>query len=327
MCTGSISCGTAWALGLGARMHWYPRKGAFRVGVAETTYWDDDGSLTPNLAYYSIAMGYRPRATGVASVAIGGYNNATGDYALALGSRSEATASYAVAIGSEALATGIYSFALGNRVSTNGYDGAMILGDDSYDIPILKAYSSNNNQITMRFAGDSYYDDNNDMGDGGAGSHKAYRFFTSYPGGTNGVYMVHDGNGWNAYSSRQLKENFTDLDFEAILQKINNMYVSEWNYKGVPDQKYIGPIAEEFWDAFRLNGTDKMGINSISIDGVNMAAVKGLILRTDEMKSKLGQIENQEALIREQNAKIDELKQEIENLKSTIARIASASNR
>ncbi len=62
--TGTTNSGTVRALGAGVRMQWYPRKGAFRVGMAETSYWDDNGSTTPNLALYSIGMGYQPRATG-----------------------------------------------------------------------------------------------------------------------------------------------------------------------------------------------------------------------------------------------------------------------
>ncbi|MDP3580562.1 MAG: hypothetical protein Q8S39_01430, partial [Ignavibacteria bacterium] len=68
---GTVNSGTIRALGAGVRMHWYPRKGAFRVGCAESSYWDDDGTANPKISLYSIAMGYQPRATAVASTAIG----------------------------------------------------------------------------------------------------------------------------------------------------------------------------------------------------------------------------------------------------------------
>src|SRR5512137_1992928 len=68
---GTINSGTVRALGAGVRMHWYPRKGAFRVGNAETTYWDDDGSAYPKMALYSVGMGYQVRPTATASTAIG----------------------------------------------------------------------------------------------------------------------------------------------------------------------------------------------------------------------------------------------------------------
>ncbi|MFA7228920.1 MAG: hypothetical protein WC061_07790, partial [Melioribacteraceae bacterium] len=46
---GTVNSGTIRALGAGLRMHWYPRKGAFRVGNAESGYWDDDGTSYPKM--------------------------------------------------------------------------------------------------------------------------------------------------------------------------------------------------------------------------------------------------------------------------------------
>jgi Arc/MetJ-type ribon-helix-helix transcriptional regulator len=304
---GTVNQGTIRALGAGLRMHWYPRKGAFRVGNAESQYWDDNGTATPKMALYSIGMGYQPRASAVASTAIGAYNQATGDYALSLGSYSQATSTHAVAIGTQAYATGIYSIAIGSGANTNGRDGSMIFGDDAY---FQTAYSSADNQLTMRFIG-------------------GYRLWTSYPDSTAGVYMRHGANGWSSYCDRNLKTNFKKLDFEEVLKKVDKIPVTEWNYKGNDTMKYIGPMAQDFYAAFHLGGTDSLGINSISIDGVNMAAIKGLIQRTDELKSALdelkvqnenvGQIEGQ---LKEQDALINEIKNDIAVLKAEVSKSA-----
>lgn len=262
--TGQQNVGTARALGAGVRMHWYPRKGAFRVGMAETSWWDDDGSTSPKLALYSIGMGYQPRASGTASVAIGAYNKATGDYALSLGSYSYATASHAIAIGTQVYASGIYSIALGAGADTNGKDGSVVIGDDTY---FQTAYSAADNQLTMRFSG-------------------GYRLWSSYPDSTAGVYMRHGQSGWSNYSNRDMKENFEKIDGEWILNKINNIPITKWNYKKTdPTEKYIGPMAQDFYAAFHLNGTDSLGINSISMDGINMAAIQALIKRTTDLNS------------------------------------------
>ena len=262
---GTVNSGTIRALGAGLRLHWYPRKGAFRVGNAESSYWDDDGSTYPKMALYSIAMGYQPRASAVASTAIGAYNQATGDYALSLGSYSQATASHAVAIGTQAYATGIYSIAIGSGANTNGRDGSMVVGDDTY---FQTAYSSADNQLTMRFSG-------------------GYRLWSSYPDSTAGVYMRHGQSGWSNYCDRNKKENFIPVDGEWILSKIRNIPISKWNYKKTDvNDKYIGPMAQDFHAAFQLNGTDSLGINSISIDGINMAGVQALEKRTRLMKEE-----------------------------------------
>ena len=287
---GTINSGTIRALGAGLRMQWYPRKGAFRVGNAETSYWDDDGTSYPKLALYSIAMGYQPRATAVASTAIGAYNYATGDYALSLGSYSQATASHAIALGTQAYATGIYSIAIGSGANTNGRDGSMVIGDDAY---FQTAYSSADNQLTMRFIG-------------------GVRIWTSYPDSTAGVYMRHGQSGWSNYCDRNKKENFETVDGEELLSKIRKIPITRWNYKKTdPNDKYIGPMAQDFYAAFHLGGTDSLGINTISIDGVNMAGVQALEKRTSEMKTTMHKIiEQNEKLIAEN----EKLREQISNV-------------
>ncbi len=306
LCTGTINTGTVRALGGGVRMHWYPRRGAFRVGMAESSYWDDDGTTTSKMGLYSVGMGYQPRATGAGSTAIGAYNWATGDYALALGSYSRATASHAIAIGTQAYATGIYSIALGAGADTNGKDGAVVIGDDTY---FQTAYASNDNQLTMRFSG-GYSDDDSGAPDYVAGQRKAYRFWTSYPDSTAGVYMNHGDNSWRSYCSRDLKENFAPVDGEEILGKIRDLPITQWNYKAAdPSVKFIGPVAEDFWDAFRLGGTDNKGINGFAIDGVNMAGVKALERRSSGMKAEMARMQTE----------IDQLKAELSALKAQLA--------
>ena len=294
---GTINSGTVRALGAGLRLHWYPRKGAFRVGNAETSYWDDDGTSYPKMALYSIAMGYQPRATAVASNAIGAYNHATGDYALSLGSYSQATASHAIAIGTQAYATGIYSIAIGSGANTNGRDGAMVIGDDAY---FQTAYSVQDNSLTMRFIG-------------------GYRLWSSYPDSTAGVYMRHGQSGWSNYSDRNMKENFETVDGEWILGKIKNMPITKWNYKKTdPNEKYIGPISQDFHAAFHLNGTDSLGINSISIDGVNMVAVQALEKRTSELKTVIEFLIDENKKLKDQLANVSKAQDELVEFKTEL---------
>ena len=294
---GTINSGTVRALGAGLRLHWYPRKGAFRVGNAETSYWDDDGTTYPKMALYSIAMGYQPRATAVASNAIGAYNHATGDYALSLGSYSQATASHAIAIGTQAYATGIYSIAIGSGANTNGRDGAMVIGDDAY---FQTAYSVQDNSLTMRFIG-------------------GYRLWSSYPDSTAGVYMRHGQSGWSNYSDRNMKENFETVDGEWILGKIKNMPITKWNYKKTdPNEKYIGPISQDFHAAFHLNGTDSLGINSISIDGVNMVAVQALEKRTSELKTVIEFLIDENKKLKDQLANVSKAQDELVEFKTEL---------
>lgn len=303
--TGTVNTGTVRALGAGLRFHWYPRKGAFRCGMAEGSYWDDNGSSVTNMALYSIGMGYQVRPTGVASVALGAYNKATADYTLSLGSYSLASGTHAIALGTQVFASGIYSVAIGSGADTNYKDGAMVVGDDTY---FQTAYAAADNQLTMRFSG-------------------GFRFWSSYPDSTSGVYMRHGQSGWSNYCDRNMKENFEPVDGEWILGKIKNIPITKWNYKKTdPTEKYIGPVAQDFYAAFHLNGTDSLGINSISIDGVNMAGIKALEKRTSDMQLAIRKIqEENERLIsenkrlKEQLVDIDNVKEELAELKTLIA--------
>lgn len=295
LATGTYNSGTALNLGAGARMHWYPRKEAFRVGVAETSYWDD-----ANIGRSSIGMGYQPRASGVASVAIGAYNKATGDYSLALGSYSQASASHAIAIGYSAVASGIYSIAIGAGANTNGKDGSVIIGDDTY---FQTAYAAADNQLTMRFNG-------------------GYRLWSSYPDSTAGVYMRHGQSGWSNYCDRNKKENFEQVNGEWILEKIKSIPVTTWNYRKTDsNERYMGPMAQDFYAAFQLNGTDSLGINSISMDGVNFAGIKALEKRTAAMQIQLEIVKKQNDELIIENKSLKERLSFIDTIKDELAEV------
>ena len=105
-----------------------------------------------------------------------------------------------------------------------------------------------------------------------------------------------------------------------MLGKIRLLPVSKWNYiQTDPSIRYIGPMAQDFWQAFRLGGTDSLGINSIAIDGVNLAAVKALEARTSELREKTARIAELEERLRaleEQLGELATLRTELEAVKA-----------
>jgi hypothetical protein len=291
MMTGSIP-----ATGTGTRLMWYPTKSAFRVGTVNGTLWDD---LYIGLS--SIAMGRNTKAQGESSIAIGEGATANADYSMAIGGNTIANMDHALAIGTNAtangnsstalgvyttadgnfstalgaftIASGFYSTAIGSYVKAK-HTGAFFIGDWSkttYDS------TSEDNQMKMRFAG-------------------GYRLYSNSLCSL-GVYMDGDGGGWTSICDRNKKENFHSIDGEQILEKIRTMPITEWNYKGTdPAVKYIGPVAQDFYSAFHLGGTDSLGINSLCIDGVNIAAIQALEKRTAELQKankKIAHLENQ----------------------------------
>jgi len=206
---------------------------------------------------------------GAYSIATGNGTVASGSQSTAMGLGTTASGQASTAMGSNTVASGSFSTALGNYTSTNGKTGAFVIGD--YDTHSLE--SSADHQMSMRFRG-------------------GYRLYSNNSLST-GVYMNGGASGWTNYSDRNKKENFTEIDGEELLGKIRHLPVTEWNYKDTdPSIRYIGPMAQDFWQAFRLGGTDSLGINSIAIDGVNLAAIKALERRTAELKSRTAELES-----------------------------------
>ncbi|SEI57564.1 Head domain of trimeric autotransporter adhesin [Dyadobacter sp. SG02] len=312
--------------GEGRRLMWYVDKAAFRVGYVgsfSSNYWD-----APNVGNYSFAAGQHVRAAGASSFSVGlattasgeasvalGNNGtaaadralafngtATGVGAIALGSGAQATSDDAVAIGPSSIAGGLasvvigpsiaygsfaiaiglqnsargnFSFALGKNARVK-HQGSFVISDASAGFSSDSAYSTANNQLTMRFAGGA-------------------RVFTNQ-GLTSGVEIFSGGGSWSGVSDRRKKENFEVLNTENVLQKVAQLPLTSWNYKSQPaTTRHIGPMAQDFYAAFGLDGIgNDTTINSLDIDGVNMAAIQALEKRTrdlqeenDRLKAKL----------------------------------------
>jgi hypothetical protein len=273
------------------------------------------GSNTVASGGAAVAMGSNAEASGAVAISLGKYSKASGETSVAFGENTEASASRAFvaghnstasgvnsfAIGVSATASGSNSFAFGNNVSTNSHTGAFVLGCQS---PAALMNATAPNQMSMRFAG-------------------GYRLFSDLQQ-SKGVYMNAGVSGWTNYSDRNKKEHFSEIDGEVLLTKIRRLPVTEWSYiGGDPAIRYIGPMAQDFWQAFRLGGSDSLGINSISIDGVNLAAVKALEVRTAELMEKTARIAELEARVAEletQRLELATLRQEMEAIRALLQR-------
>lgn len=86
-----------------------------------------------------------------------------------------------------------------------------------------------------------------------------------------------DSNGVGSFpSDRNLKENFTELDSSQILASINNLPITKWNYKEQdPSVTHIGPMAQDFFAAFSLGGSDK-SISYIDPAGIALVGIQAL---------------------------------------------------
>jgi len=102
----------------------------------------------------------------------------------------------------------------------------------------------------------------------------------------------------NGASSRALKENILNIDTTQVLDKIANLGVYTWNYIKENDAvTHLGPMAEDFHEAFGLNGdkTDKISYTDIS--GVALAAIQELKKESDLKSAKIIELENKLSII------------------------------
>jgi hypothetical protein len=215
---------------------------------------------------YSTAMGESTTASGTNATAMGYNSTASGSVSTTFGNGTIASGTVSTALGANTTASGDYSTAIGKDVSTNNFDGSLIIGDAS-------ASSVSNcvraNEFRARFAG-------------------GYAFYTSsLP--ISGVYMINGSNAWSTISDSTKKEKFKKADGEYVLNSISKMRLGTWNYKqqNAKTFRHYGPMAQEFYAAFGNDGIGKIGsdtlINSADIDGVMMIGLQALEKRSSAL--------------------------------------------
>jgi len=110
-------------------------------------------------------------------------------------------------------------------------------------------------------------------------------------GTSTGAHLTWGGD-WTNSSDVNKKENFTELDRDALLEKIATLPITEWNYKNQgPSVKHIGPMAQDFRALFDL-GADDTSISTIDPAGIALAAIQGLMARNDQLEQNNQQMQD-----------------------------------
>ena len=122
-----------------------------------------------------------------------------------------------------------------------------------------------------------------------------------------GAFLTNTGV-WTNASDRALKDGFTALDSQAVLDGVVNLPITRWHYRhDGPAVEHIGPTAQDFKAAFGLGSSDT-GIGTVDADGVALAAIQGL-------NAKL------EAVRAEKDAEIAALRAELAAIRSVLATV------
>lgn len=285
--------------------------GSMALGVnarASGDYSFATGLATIASGFASVALGHLSTASGDSSfaaiggqakelgtVAIGSFARAMGESALALGQSSTSSGMSSVAIGPNtasgfgalgvnSTASGDLSVAIGWGADTNGKRGAMVFADHCGAFPTARLTATAENQFVAR----------------ACGGVKIYTDNTL----DNVVEITPGGGSWSSISDVNRKENFEALDGDEVLLRLRDVPVMTWNYKSQDAEiRHAGPTAQDFHAAFGL-GESELAINTIDIDGINMAAAKALEERTARQQARIEELEarlaRHEALLADQ---------------------------
>lgn len=91
-------------------------------------------------------------------------------------------------------------------------------------------------------------------------------------------------------SDRKAKEHFAPVDARQVLDKVDTLPITEWNYKRGDTSRHIGPMAQDFKAAFNL-GIDDKRIATVDEGGVALAAIQGLNKKLEsELKTRDAEI-------------------------------------
>jgi trimeric autotransporter adhesin len=103
--------------------------------------------------------------------------------------------------------------------------------------------------------------------------------------GVGHEYIKPASSGWNSVSDYNMKKDVQEVDPREVLEHLVSLPVATWRYRNDPSgDLFMGPMAQDFYAAFKLGGDDRH-INNIDAEGVALAAIKGAyseIVRRDE---------------------------------------------
>ncbi len=93
----------------------------------------------------------------------------------------------------------------------------------------------------------------------------------------------------DARSDRNAKQDFEQVDTEAILETLRKLPIQRWQYRE-REGAHIGPMAQDFHAAFAVGNSDKV-IAGVDAQGVLMASVQALASELEHERAQRRQLE------------------------------------
>lgn len=119
------------------------------------------------------------------------------------------------------------------------------------------------------------------------------------------------GTTWVNMSDKHTKENIHAVNGVDILTKVIQLPITSWNYKtDHPSVQHIGPMAQDFFFAFGLGGSDT-SISTVDASGVALGAIQGLHTLHTEQADEIESLRAENRRLRERLDRIEEMLEEI----------------
>jgi len=115
--------------------------------------------------------------------------------------------------------------------------------------------------------------------------------------GDSEVTVIEGQVAFTAVSDANLKENFRLVDGDETLERISELSIGSWNFKGHdPSQfRHYGPTAQDFFAAFGNDGFGTIGtettINSGDMAGIMMIAIQELAKQNAALQQRIDGLE------------------------------------
>ena len=221
---------------------------------------DGGGVNTFASGQYSTVGGGRENQTAGDYSTVGGgrENHAAGDYSVVPGGRGNIVSAGAAG-----------SFAAGAQ-ATAAHPGCFVWGDQAGGAGATTSLNANEFVV---------------------GSSGGATFWTD-AGRTLGTTLAPGASAWSVVCDGAKKENLAPLAYADVLAQVEGLEIYEFNYIGTdPDVKCRGPLAQD-WHSRFPSRKDPCKIDTLDLDGITLAALKGLLAKVAALELRVIELEH-----------------------------------
>ena len=109
-----------------------------------------------------------------------------------------------------------------------------------------------------------------------------------------------------------MKTDVAQLDEAKVLDEVAKLPITSWSYITERGVRHVGPMAQDFYAAFRV-GADDRHITSIDEDGVALAAIKALHAENASLRTRLAAVTDSQSTMERE---LRQMRQELEALRA-----------